>query len=74
MTERVYLSKERLAKVLKPISGCGCCGRIISHGNWCSDCLKHISANSRAPMWERTYFAQFQTECPFEVKGDENEG
>lgn len=36
---------------------------------WCADCKKHLI---RAPWWmyppwQRTYFAQYGTDCPFQV-------
>lgn len=51
---------------------CGCCGRQLGAGTrtdpmWCADCKKHLI---RAPWWmyppwQRTYFAQYGTDCPF---------
>lgn len=52
---------------------CGCCGREIGAGTrtdplWCADCKPHVRAGGwlLAP-WDRTYFAQFKTDCPYQV-------
>jgi len=46
---------------------CGCCGR-PAVGDWCLECRAHLlSALGRAP-WDRTYYAQHGTDCPFTEK------
>lgn len=48
---------------------CGCCGREIKHGEWCLKCSKHLlPASTGLAMWDRTWFAQFGTDCPFQVR------
>lgn len=43
---------------------CGCCGRQIDtfHLWWCHRCIRHVTA--RGPLHERTWFAQYGTDCP----------
>lgn len=49
-------------------SFCGCCGCQIQHGEWCLPCSKHLMhAKGYIPMWERTYFAQFGMDCPYQA-------
>jgi len=45
---------------------CGCCGRKTGAADWCPDCLPHIA--TFGPAWERTWFAQHGTRCPFEPR------
>lgn len=45
---------------------CGCCGREISGGSWCADCLGHLLPRAGRYEYERTYFAQYNQPCPFE--------
>lgn len=49
----------------KLIEGCGCCGRIIKNAEWCADCRKHILRHGN--FEDRTYFAQHDTPCPYQV-------
>lgn len=50
---------------------CGCCGREITADDlpgmplWCDDCRPHLAASPH--LWDRTWFAQHGTECPFQV-------
>ena len=51
-------------------SYCGCCARpIIGTAIWCGDCNReHIiqgGARCFLALWERTYYAQYEKECPF---------
>lgn len=46
------------------ILGCGCCGRTIAAGNWCADCLEHVTHHGQQHM--RTYLAQHGVDCPFQ--------
>jgi hypothetical protein len=46
---------------------CGCCGRQFDGPSdliWCKDCRAHIDPNPSSAC-DRTWFAQFGTECPF---------
>lgn len=51
---------------------CGCCGDEISGGNpdWCDRCLPHIAA--KGALWDRTYFAQHNAACPYQVTSEAN--
>lgn len=43
---------------------CGCCGRQCNTGElWCRDCKAHVLDGGH--LWERTYFARYERECPF---------
>lgn len=53
-------------------SYCGCCGREIAGGLFCSDCCEHL-LSSRLPAEERTYFAQFGAPCPLALDAEEEE-
>lgn len=54
---------------MKHESYCGCCGTEIQHGDWCLKCSQHLlPANRGLPIWERTYFAQFGKDCPYQEK------
>ncbi len=44
---------------------CGCCGVEISADQWCARCKRHLLAN-HLPPWERTWFAQFGKQCPYD--------
>jgi hypothetical protein len=52
---------------------CGCCGREIAcsisdyAAEWCFDCWPHIKRTHEFPH-ERTYFAQHNAPCPFQVE------
>lgn len=51
---------------------CGCCGNEIGNSTrsdplWCRWCKPHIKGHTDAPIWERTYFAQHKSDCPFQV-------
>lgn len=51
---------------------CGCCGNEIGRStrtdpDWCQRCRPHIKGYTDAPVWDRTYFAQFKRDCPFQV-------
>ncbi len=43
---------------------CGCCGRQRKghDDNFCEECLLHV--RSAGAPWDRTYFAQFNEDCP----------
>ena len=51
---------------------CGCCGNeLIRPGDggldgWCGRCRMHVLKDRRPPH-ERTYFAQFKEECPYDL-------
>ena len=47
---------------------CGCCGRERKgcDDSFCEDCLLHVR-QAGAP-WDRTYFAQFNVDCPLQEK------
>lgn len=51
-------------------AGCGCCGTEIPSGElWCGRCLDDLDhIGTRGPLHDRTYFARFGTECPFQVR------
>lgn len=55
--------------VLSKRSHCGCCGESINSGEWCKPCAEHISENQNLPPWDRTYFAQHGSTCPFARAG-----
>ena len=42
---------------------CGCCGAPITNTEWCLCCTQHVGP-AHLPPWERTWFAQYGTECP----------
>lgn len=47
---------------------CGCCGNEIDESIdrlWCSVCAEHVL--SYGPMWERTFYARYKQDCPFQV-------
>jgi hypothetical protein len=54
---------------------CGCCGASLARGrpddDWCTPCKKHIAPvvlqGVRNAPWDRTYFAQFKKDCPYQV-------
>lgn len=48
------------------ISGCGCCGeQVLDDEMWCANCCPHVLSEG---AWEdRTYWAQYGRECPFQV-------
>lgn len=50
-------------------SFCGCCGgRTYKEKTWCSRCLSdkpHLGPPG-LPPWERTWFAIYGTDCPFQ--------
>ena len=52
-------------------SFCGCCGREVRDDLlWCHDCLSHLlpyqdEFDHYVPLWDRTWFFQYGTECPF---------
>lgn len=53
---------------------CGCCGSPCGRGMaFCSRYSKHIAPASWGPPWRRTHFAQYGTECPFQVVPTEPE-
>jgi len=61
---------ERLDGKPRTYSGdyCGCCGNPC-RGEFCLKCRPHIAPQlgSRLHAWERTYFAQHHTDCPFQA-------
>lgn len=57
-------------------SFCGCCGREIgTTAIWCADCAReHIikgGARCFLSLWDRTYHAQFEKNCPFTEAQDD---
>jgi hypothetical protein len=46
---------------------CGCCGRETLNDWWCHECKAHVDPIVTKPPHERTYFAQHQRDCPFQV-------
>lgn len=45
---------------------CGCCGNPIAENDiWCAKCSKPGHLLKRGYLYERTWFAQFGTDCPF---------
>lgn len=48
---------------------CGCCGRQIEQGttDWCMDCLREHIDTLAARREDATFFAQYHTDCPFQV-------
>ena len=45
---------------------CGCCGT-LSKGEFCVKCRQHVlPINGNRHAWERTYFAQFGQDCPYQ--------
>ena len=50
------------------VTYCGCCGRDFQQGTdeWCIDCLReHIDTTANQGAEDRTWFAQYGTDCPF---------
>lgn len=53
------------------MGSCGCCGNPVGFvrdqfdREWCKNCEGHVL--SYGQMYDRTYFAQFNRECPYEV-------
>ena len=48
-------------------SYCGCCGvKVQSYEEWCDKCIEHISKTILS-SYLRTYFAQFNKPCPFQI-------
>ena len=46
---------------------CGCCGRPGAGGDdWCVPCREHLLAPRFRAPWDRTWYAQHGTACPFE--------
>ena len=55
-------------------SYCGCCSGDLddSRSDWCNRCHPHVLSDTRPdrtfrPQYDRTYFAQFGRECPYQV-------
>lgn len=53
---------------------CGCCGDEIGAGTrsdplWCDRCKVHVKGPGPygTPAWDRTWFAQTKTDCPYQV-------
>jgi hypothetical protein len=57
---------------------CGCCGNetgpsMRSDPDWCIHCRSHVLPHrdkitgNWTPPWERTWFAQTATDCPYHV-------
>jgi len=57
--------------MVKQQNYCGCCGNEIPFGDWCLKCTKHILQNRYISIWERTYFAQYNKDCPYQIKLEE---
>lgn len=62
---------EREARLHNPIIGaaeaddyCGCCGRLSPDYLFCEACHQHVAREGH--LWERTWFAQHGTDCPFQ--------
>jgi hypothetical protein len=50
---------------------CGCCGRPCV-GPWCEDCRHHIIPSGLYSPWDRTWYAQHDEPCPFQLREDLN--
>ena len=58
---------------------CGCCGADLGHSReilqWCEACEAHLAPEvfpvlgCPTPAWDRTWFAQHGTDCPYEGSG-----
>ena len=46
---------------------CGCCGNEVDADDhiWCAMCRNHVG--DRGPLWDRTWFAEHGTPCPYQV-------
>ena len=58
---------EKQGKHTRWVDYCGCCGNEIPYGEWCLRCTQHLLPKG-IPDWERTWFAQHGTDCPFQLK------
>lgn len=49
-------------------SRCGCCGgeMVALEQLWCSKCQSHVRGEG-IELWERTYFARYGKDCPFDI-------
>lgn len=51
---------------------CGCCGRESGMHDWCKRCVAHILPQRFGfAAWDRTYYAQHQRDCPFQIRENE---
>lgn len=73
------VSAEMTAKTAQALAPgyCGCCGRPTEStaNDWCAKCLPHVITEEQGeenlklrglPPWERTWFAQHGTDCPYQ--------
>jgi hypothetical protein len=69
---------KRKRSALVDASFCGCCGNAAEGDDliiWCVRCQGHVT--DRGQPWDRTWFAQHGTDCPYvvnEATGGESDG